>query len=118
MVDKIVPQSCNAALLIVVFRFHTKVCDENTEDYKRFNISLGDNSILEPKADLCSAKESWWSDSACPRAVVNTMAPLLVSKMITRAFLQPIITLLRWGFVETSKAKSSVFSTLASQMMS
>ena len=89
-----------------------EVCDENTEDYKLFNISLGDNPILEPKADLCSAKEFWWSDSACPRAVVNTMAPLLVSKVIARAFLQPIITLLRWGFVETSTAKSFVFSTL------
>ena len=75
----------------------TEVCDENAEDYKLFNISLGDITILEPKEDLCSAKESWWSDNACPRAVVNTMAPLLVSKMITRALLQPIITLLRWA---------------------
>jgi hypothetical protein len=93
----------------------TKVCDDSTEDYKLFNISLGDNPILEPKADLCSAKESWWSDSACPRAVVNTMAPLLVSKMITRAFLQPIITLLRRGLIK--QARPNLLS-LASQMMS
>ena len=74
-----------------------EVCDERTEDYQLFNISLGDHPILEPKTDLCSAKESWWSDSACARAVVRTIAPLLVSKMITRAFLQPVITLLRWA---------------------
>eukprot|EP00438_Fugacium_kawagutii_P008200 Skav229043 [mRNA] locus=scaffold2828:38139:43017:+ [translate_table: standard] len=71
------------------------VCDESTEDYQLFNISLGDHPLLEPLADLCSAKESWWSDSACARSVVDTMAPLLVSKMITRAFLQPIILLIR-----------------------
>eukprot|EP00438_Fugacium_kawagutii_P012292 Skav221923 [mRNA] locus=scaffold195:73210:78697:+ [translate_table: standard] len=73
-----------------------EVCDESTEDYQLFNISLGDHPLLEPLADLCSAKESWWRDSACARSVVDTMAPLLVSKMITRAFLQPIILLLRW----------------------
>eukprot|EP00435_Cladocopium_sp_Y103_P037993 s1603_g10.t1 len=88
------------SMLLMAARLSTMwlaaVCDESTEDYKLFNISLGDNTILEPKADLCSAKASWWSDSACPRAVINTMAPLLMSKMVTRAFLQPIITLLRW----------------------
>jgi len=47
--------------------------------------------------------------------VVNTMAPLLVSKMITRAFLQPIITLLRRGLIK--QARPNLLS-LASQMMS
>ena len=73
-----------------------KVCEESTGDYRAFNISIGDHHILEPKADLCTSRESWWSYSACVRSVVDTMAPLLVSKMIARAFLQPVFTLVKW----------------------
>ena len=72
------------------------VCEESTGDYRAFNISIGDHHILEPKADLCTSRESWWSYSACVRSVVDTMAPLLVSKMIARAFLQPVFTLVKW----------------------
>ena len=73
-----------------------KVCEESTGDYRAFNISIGDHHIFEPKADLCTSRESWWSYSACVRSVVDTMAPLLVSKMIARAFLQPVFTLVTW----------------------
>ena len=73
-----------------------KVCQESAGDYRAFNISIGDHHILEPKADLCTSRESWWSYSACVRSVVDTMAPLLVSKMIARAFLQPVFTLVKW----------------------
>ena len=73
-----------------------KVCEESTGDYRAFNISIGDHHILEPKADLCASRESWWSYSACVRSVVDTMAPLLVSKMIARAFLQPVFALVKW----------------------
>jgi len=72
------------------------VCEESTGDYRAFNISIGDHHILEPKADLCTSRESWWNYSACVRSVVDTMAPLLVSKMIARAFLQPVFTLVKW----------------------
>ena len=73
-----------------------QVCDENTEDYQRWNISIGDNSLLEPKEDLCRARTSWMTGSACIRSVVDTMAPLLLSKMMTRAFVQPSIALAKW----------------------
>ena len=78
---------------------HTwKVCNTKSKDYADFNISFGDMQILEPTADLCSASESLWGgEGKCMRELVNTMAPLLVSKMITRAFLQPIFTFLRWA---------------------
>ena len=33
---------------------------------------------------------------ACMRSVVGTLAPLFLRKMIQRAFLQPVITLLLW----------------------
>ena len=73
-----------------------QVCDEKSEHYDMWNMSIGDYSILEPKRDLCQAPASWMSDSACVRSVVDTMAPLLLSKMITRVLLQPGITLAKW----------------------
>ena len=76
--------------------FAWKVWDERTEEYENFNITFGDTQLLEPKADLCSASQFWWSEGKCMRSLVDTMAPLLVSKMITRAFLQPILTLVKW----------------------
>ena len=76
--------------------FAWKVCEEGTEEYENFNITFGDTQLLEPKADLCSASSGLWSDGKCMRSLVDTMAPLLVSKTITRAFLQPIITLVKW----------------------
>ena len=76
--------------------FFWKVCDETTKDFAVFNITFGDTQILEPKVDLCSASMSWWGEGKCMRSLVDTMGPLLVSKMITRAFLQPMITLAKW----------------------
>ena len=73
-----------------------KVCDEHTTEYEALNITFGDTQILEPKADLCAASKSWWSEDKCMRSLVDTMAPLLLSKMIARAFLQPVITLVKW----------------------
>ena len=73
-----------------------RVCDENTEDYQRWNISIGDHNLLEPKQDLCRARTSWVTGSACIRSVVDTMAPLLLCKLMTRAFLQPSIALAKW----------------------
>ena len=58
-----------------------------------WKMSIGDYSILEPKRDLCQARARWMSDSACLRSVVDTMAPLLLSKMITRILLQPCLHL-------------------------
>ena len=42
------------------------VCDPRTEDYKSFNITLGDHQLLEPLNDLCFLDDdranSWdWS---------------------------------------------------------
>ena len=76
--------------------FFWKVCDETTKDYAVFNITFGDTQILEPKVDLCSASMSWWGEGKCMRSIVDTMGPLLLSKMITRAFLQPMLTLVKW----------------------
>ena len=73
-----------------------KVCDKHTTEYEALNISFGDTQILEPKADLCAPSKSWWSEGKCMRSLVDTMAPLLLSKMITRAFVQPFITLVKW----------------------
>lgn len=73
-----------------------KVCDETTKDYAVFNITFGDTQILEPKADLCSASTLWLGEGKCMRSLVDTMGPLLISKMITRAFFQPMITLVKW----------------------
>ena len=64
-----------------------QVCDEKSEHYDKWNMSIGDYSILEPKRDLCQARASWMFDSACVRSVVDTMAPLL---------LQPCFTLAKW----------------------
>ena len=76
--------------------FFWKVCDETTKDYAVFNITFGDTQILEPKVDLCSASMSWWGEGKCMRSLVDTMGPLLLSKMITRTFLQPMLTLAKW----------------------
>ena len=73
-----------------------QVCNEKSEHYQLWNMSIGDHSILEPKRDLCQARASWMSDSACMRSVVDTMAPLLLSKMITRILLQTGLTLATW----------------------
>ena len=73
-----------------------QVCNEKSEHYQLWNMSIGDYSILEPKRDLCQARASWMSDSACMRSVVDTMAPLLLSKMITRILLQTGLTLATW----------------------
>ena len=73
-----------------------QVCNEKSEQYQLWNMSIGDHSILEPKRDLCRATASWMSDSACMRSVVDTMAPLLLSKMITRILLQTGLTLAKW----------------------
>ena len=73
-----------------------QVCNEKSEHYQLWNMSIGDHSILEPKRDLCRARASWMSDSACMRSVVDTMAPLLLSKMITRILLQTGLTLAKW----------------------
>ena len=85
------------------------VCEESTGDYRAFNISIGDHHILEPKADLCTSRESWWSYSACVRSVVDTMAPLLVSKMIARAFLQTSFHIGKNGKSQNIKMGSSTF---------
>ena len=75
-----------------------EVCDEKSEHYDMWKMSIGDYSILEPKRDLCQARASWMSDSdsACLRSVVDTMTPLLLSKMITHILLQPGLTLAKW----------------------
>ena len=73
-----------------------QVCDEKSEHYDMWKMSIGDYSILEPKRDLCQARASWMSDSACLRSVVDTMAHLLLSKMITRILVQPGLTLAKW----------------------
>ena len=73
-----------------------QVCDEKSEHYDKWNMSIGNYSILEPKRDLCQARASWMFDSACVRSVVDTVAPLLLSKMITRILLQPCFTLAKW----------------------
>ena len=75
-----------------------QVCDEKSEHYDMWKMSIGDYSILEPKRDLCQARASWMSDSdsACLRSVVDTMAHLLLSKMITRILVQPGLTFVKW----------------------
>ena len=78
-----------------------QVCDEKSEHYDMWKMSIGDYSILEPKRDLCQARASWMSDSACLRSVVDTMAHLLLSKMITRILVQPGLTLAKWLLSET-----------------
>ena len=77
-----------------------QVCDEKSEHYDMWNMSVGDYSILEPKRDLCQPRALWMSDSACLRSVVDTMAPLLLSKMITRILLQPGLILAKWVLSE------------------
>ena len=80
-----------------------QVCDEKSEHYDMWNMSIGHYSILEPKRDLCQARASWMSDSACVRSVVDIMAPLLLSKMITRILLQPGLTLAKWLLSEKDR---------------
>ena len=80
-----------------------QVCDEKSEHYHMWKMSIGDYSILEPKRDLCQARAWWMSDSACLRSVVDTMAPLLLSKMITRILLQPGLTLAKWLLSERDR---------------
>ena len=72
------------------------VCNVASEEYKEFNISLGQHQLLEPVADLCGQNDQWWATDACARSVVGTLAPLLLSKMIQRALLQPVITVVLW----------------------
>ena len=72
------------------------VCNVASEEYKQFNISLGEHQLLEPVADLCGQNDRWWATDACARSVVGTLAPLLLSKMIQRALLQPVITVALW----------------------
>ena len=94
----------NAALCTIYLSEHCQrgwtrywnVCNVASEEYKEFNISLGEHQLLEPVADLCGQNDRWWATDACARSVVGTLAPLLLSKMIQRALLQPVITVLLW----------------------
>ena len=94
----------NAALYTIYLSEHCQrgwtrywnVCNVASEEYKQFNISLGEHQLLEPVADLCGQNDRWWATDACARSVVGTLAPLLLSKMIQRALLQPVITVVLW----------------------
>ena len=94
----------NAALCTICLSEHCQrgwtrywnVCNVASEEYKEFNISLGEHQLLEPIADLCGQNDRWWATDACARSVVGTLAPLLLSKMIQRALLQPVITVVLW----------------------
>ena len=94
----------NAALCTIYLSEHCQrgwtrywnVCNVASEEYKEFNISLGEHQLLEPVADLCGQNDQWWATDACARSVVGTLGPLLLSKMIQRALLQPVITVVLW----------------------
>ena len=94
----------NAALSTIYLSEHCQrgwtrywnVCNVASEEYKEFNISLGEHQLLEPVADLCGQNDRWWATDACARSVAGTLAPLLLSKMIQRALLQPVITVVLW----------------------
>eukprot|EP00913_Durusdinium_trenchii_P030818 g28863.t1 len=49
------------------------------------------------------------SAEACPRSVVDTLAPLFVAKLLQRAFLQPVITLLLWKWSKEVNGELHVF---------
>ncbi|CAK9018032.1 unnamed protein product [Durusdinium trenchii] len=72
------------------------MCEQNSELYNRFKINLGSHELLDPVKDLCDKQDDWWQKDACVRSVVETLGPLFLSKMIQRAFLQPVLTLLQW----------------------
>lgn len=76
-------------------RFWT-VCNPLTEHYQNLNISLGEHQLLDPTNDLCLQNKNWWRSDACVRSIVETLGPLFVTKMIQRAFLQPVIVLVLW----------------------
>ena len=107
----------NAALYTIYLSEHCQrgwtrywnVCNVASEEYKEFNISLGEHQLLEPVADLCGQNDQWWATDACARSVVGTLAPLLLSKMIQRALLQPVITVVLWKL--SAKEDGSLYLT-------
>ncbi|CAK9109341.1 unnamed protein product [Durusdinium trenchii] len=72
------------------------MCDPESDLYRNFKVSLGRHPLLDPIRDLCARNDRWWTTDACPRSVVETLAPLFLAKLLQRAFLQPVLVLWLW----------------------
>ncbi|CAK9026241.1 Putative leucine-rich repeat receptor-like protein kinase, partial [Durusdinium trenchii] len=85
------------------------MCSPQSDLYHTFKVSLGSHELLDPIKDLCVQNKNWWKTEACPRSVVDTLAPLFVAKLLQRAFLQPVITLLLWKWSKEVNGELHVF---------
>eukprot|EP00435_Cladocopium_sp_Y103_P057732 s406_g20.t1 len=77
-----------------------KVCQEGSEEHNRFNWNLFDEEILNTTQDICSLRFSggWWSDGRCSRAIVGSLTPFLLKKLLIRTTMQPLVLWLLWHF--------------------
>ncbi|CAK9026243.1 unnamed protein product [Durusdinium trenchii] len=85
------------------------MCDPTSDLYHRFEVRLGHHRFLDPIQDLCTENHRWWKEDACPRSVVETLAPLFLVKMLQRAFLQPVIVLFLWKLSTEVNGELHVF---------
>ena len=83
-----------------------KVCQEGSEEHSRFNWKVYDEEILNTTQDICSFHAAGWSDGRCSRAIVGSLTPFLLKKLLIRTTMQPLVLWMLWRF---SRLEGSAF---------
>lgn len=85
------------------WKWFWSVCHDETRllDYR---LHWDNIEILNPTRDLCSARPAWWRQGRCSRALVETVTPLFLRKLILRACVQPLVSILMWRVSERTSA--------------
>ncbi|CAJ1373944.1 unnamed protein product [Effrenium voratum] len=74
------------------------VCDKSHPDHGKFHWYIYGEPVLDTDRDMCQLHSRWWSEGRCSRATIEGLAPLLLSKLLNRSLVQPLITLATWRF--------------------
>eukprot|EP00438_Fugacium_kawagutii_P036845 Skav204455 [mRNA] locus=scaffold1298:375227:378917:+ [translate_table: standard] len=75
-----------------------KVCQAGSDEHDKFVWKIYSEDILNPRDDLCSLSKTWWSDGRCSRAMVGSLTPFLLNKLLIRTTVQPLALWILWKF--------------------
>lgn len=75
-----------------------KVCQAGSNEHGKFVWKVYGEEILNPTDDLCGLSKTWWSDGRCSRAMVGTVTPFLLNKLLIRSTVQPLAMWILWQF--------------------
>ena len=75
-----------------------KVCQQGSEEYKKFNWKIYDEEILNTGRDICTFTNTWMFDGRCTRAIVGGLTPFLLKKLLVRSTVQPLLFWALWHF--------------------